>query len=485
MTKILTILCLLFSSTLDQWTEPSIISETDIRCDASNMVAQGENIFVVYYNPGPSSSSPRFVKSSDNGQNWSEPYILSDTTVLGGYFPRLLIIGDTLHVVFNGFVGSFDNRVFYRKSTNWGRTWNTPRPISESCNFLHDASIASVGGRLLCLFNANLVYPESASVMRLSSTNGGRNWDTANLILNNMNATYKMTLLQSRGRLHLIFGYYGTEAYEIAYIRSDDNGITWSPPAYLSPVDNYASQWPRAAIDSTGLLAVSWFDYKYGGGGGGFFGDILMNISADNGDTWGGERRITYLQDALTSGVIVDSPNVYIAYEDIRESPENWGGEIYFRWSSDSGENWSDEERLTNDNGLLSYDPELAISVVNDQKVIHLTYSEQLADTSLNVAILYTQKTVSTDVVEREYQILPNKIQLSAYPNPFNSATTITITGTEQAEIGIYDITGRLITTLHAIGGQTLWDAGGYSSGLYFARVAGEKAGTIKLILLK
>ena len=80
---------------------------------------------------------------------------------------------------------------------------------------------------------------------------------------------------------------------------------------------------------------------------------------------------------------------------------------------------------------------------------------------------------------------LPSNISLTAYPNPFNSATTITLTGAEQAEIGIYDITGRLITTLHTVGGQALWDASAYSSGLYFARVAGEKASTIKLVLVK
>jgi hypothetical protein len=79
----------------------------------------------------------------------------------------------------------------------------------------------------------------------------------------------------------------------------------------------------------------------------------------------------------------------------------------------------------------------------------------------------------------------PVLFSLSAYPNPFNSATTITLTGAEQAEIGIYDITGRLITTLHAVGGQALWDASAYSSGLYFARAAAEKASTIKLVLVK
>jgi hypothetical protein len=89
------------------------------------------------------------------------------------------------------------------------------------------------------------------------------------------------------------------------------------------------------------------------------------------------------------------------------------------------------------------------------------------------------------NISDGNYFELPSEISLSAYPNPFNSATTITLLGFENAEIEIYDITGRLITTLHTFGGQALWDASAYSSGLYFARLAGEKAATIKLILLK
>jgi hypothetical protein len=92
----------------------------------------------------------------------------------------------------------------------------------------------------------------------------------------------------------------------------------------------------------------------------------------------------------------------------------------------------------------------------------------------------------TSEDIEVDSPLLPVAEKLlSAYPNPFNSATTITLTGAEQSEIGIYDITGRLITTLYTVGGQAVWDASVYSSGLYFARAAGEKANTIKLVLVK
>jgi hypothetical protein len=98
--------------------------------------------------------------------------------------------------------------------------------------------------------------------------------------------------------------------------------------------------------------------------------------------------------------------------------------------------------------------------------------------------IYYKRYDPEPDAIDNDIS-LPNSLTISAYPNPFNSATTITLTGAEQAEISIYDITGRLITTLHTVSGQALWNASAYSSGIYFARLAGEKENTIKLVLVK
>jgi hypothetical protein len=75
---------------------------------------------------------------------------------------------------------------------------------------------------------------------------------------------------------------------------------------------------------------------------------------------------------------------------------------------------------------------------------------------------------------------------LSAYPNPFNSATTLTISNADKAEISLFDITGRLITSLHAENGRAIWNASAFPSGLYIARVEGkDKIQSMKLILLK
>ena len=79
------------------------------------------------------------------------------------------------------------------------------------------------------------------------------------------------------------------------------------------------------------------------------------------------------------------------------------------------------------------------------------------------------------------------------YPNPFNPITAIDygLTQNSDVQISIYDINGRLITTLiheFQIAGyhSITWDASSYSSGIYFLNMsADEIAETKKMILIK
>ena len=79
------------------------------------------------------------------------------------------------------------------------------------------------------------------------------------------------------------------------------------------------------------------------------------------------------------------------------------------------------------------------------------------------------------------------------YPNPFNPSTTISfsIPQSEMVSINIYDITGKLITTLINdnlnIGYHSIdWDGTNHSSGMYLVRMeSGEYVETQKLLLVK
>ena len=192
------------------------------------------------------------------------------------------------------------------------------------------------------------------------------------------------------------------------------------------------------------------------------------------------EVQVTAHHRAMSSFAVFQRDSVIMAYDDWRYG--DWR-EISLIRSIDSGESWAGDERVSFFNPLDSYDPSMAVT----DSHIFLSYAVQDRNgANDSEGVYFTKYTVlNPDGINEEIMPRKEEMGIAAYPNPFNSATTITLTEAEQAVIGIYDITGRLITTLHTVGGQALWDATAFSSGLYFARLAGEQASTIKLILLK
>jgi hypothetical protein len=101
--------------------------------------------------------------------------------------------------------------------------------------------------------------------------------------------------------------------------------------------------------------------------------------------------------------------------------------------------------------------------------------------------------TVYTLDVENRTSGIPTSFSLSAYPNPFNPRTTITLAVpiTTHIKLSIYDVTGRCVSVLtdksYPPGLFKLpFDAGSLPSGLYFAHIASAMfRSTQKLMLIK
>ena len=94
--------------------------------------------------------------------------------------------------------------------------------------------------------------------------------------------------------------------------------------------------------------------------------------------------------------------------------------------------------------------------------------------------------------IDEDLPLPPSNFSLSAYPNPFNNQTNISIDGNLESvsEIAIYDITGRRIKT-YAPTPQITWDGtdsrgAPVSSGIYFVKVgAGDIEKSLRITLLK
>jgi hypothetical protein len=95
--------------------------------------------------------------------------------------------------------------------------------------------------------------------------------------------------------------------------------------------------------------------------------------------------------------------------------------------------------------------------------------------------------------IENEDPLPERHTAVSAYPNPFNSSTTISYSLTEQSDVSIvvYNILGEEVCTLEqgvkSTGEHSLvFNSSGLTSGLYFAKLETNKESKgVKLLLLK
>jgi hypothetical protein len=421
-----------------------------------------------------------FIKSTDMGVSWNAERTVSDTVNTGNIlFSQILRYNQKIIVLWRcHFLQNDSHNIGCRLSTNGGRTW---RPISYALNpgltgpffFAASASDSIINIAYCKDIDGILTY------YSIKSINFGQTWTSPVQVLETLYSDVP-DMVSIDSTIHLVWaGFFNQqESGDVYYNRSMDNGNTWYPRIPISRPDIYPSEIASICANEDGKLTICWMDFKdspYWS-----TGDIFIRQSADTGSTWLPERQATFTHYAWGSDVASNRDTIHVVWADEGAGIANES--IYYTKSTDNGLNWSELYWIdgTLDN---SADPNLTIS--NDRVYCIWVDGRYDPDTNLMGGVYLSSWTTDPDAVERDANPLPTTIQLRAYPNPFNSATTITLTGAEQAEIGIYDITGRLVTTLHTVSGQALWDASAYSSGLYFARLAGEKAGTIKLVLVK
>jgi hypothetical protein len=422
-----------------------------------------------------------YAQSNDAGFSWHSTLFTDDSTSSPG-LPQLCASDSNIYVAFSGYRPY--QGVYVKLSHNHGQTWQvkrlyyTARNLGEAPVIVSDARWVYV----VAIIEVDYVPPQDWDLWLFRSSNWGNTWpDTFFVSDTTCGGIGPDISINNAGRdsgpdLHLArqVGLMGNNTQEIVYERSADGGETWYGPIIISDDDTVHSQWPQITAWGDSNIIVTWMDYKYSPYQ--FTGDAFITKSTDNGNTWSQPVCMTDSHLISSSDIYGVGDTVILTYDDTRLG----FAVVYANVSYDGGSTWEGEQRVS-DSDYYSGTP----SVVISNQTVNITWSDSRISPEYRYFEIYYDRGVINTGVDTEPNFIPNDFSFSAYPNPFNSVTTITLIGVEQAEIGIYDITGRLITTLHTIGGQALWNASAYSSGLYFARAAGEKGNTIKLVLMK
>jgi hypothetical protein len=229
--------------------------------------------------------------SKDGGRTWSSPQLVS-TDETGGYDKEWItadpVHAGTAYAVWDNAhfedTGHFTGPALFSKTTDFGQTWSAP------------IAIAATGADEQSIGNQILVDPRS-------------------------------------GRLYDTYGFYFCACAsipEVAYVTSDDGGVTWSSqhvvnamlpvgvaqPGTLAPVRS--SGFPVAAISPTGAVFLAWEDSRFSGGS---YDEIAVASTRDGGRTWSAAHRANRPtgRPAFTPSIAVGSKGtVAVSYYDLR-----------------------------------------------------------------------------------------------------------------------------------------------------------------------
>jgi hypothetical protein len=467
-----------------------------------------------------------FLRSSDHGRTWSAPVLPADTFYNGSLQPDVACTSDgKVHVVWLGqYEGQPESQIFHQSSSDGGRHWsNRHRVFNNRENYAEFPALAACGDTLFVAFR-NIEH-----LLFFRSFDAGRTWRDSTAVDSADGLLSHPEFLHQEGRLHLIYELnLDRVGVKICHRYSDDFGLTWSPRVYLPSIEPgppyFYSHLPAASVDGAGHIAAVWADYQYGNDCDGT-GEILGRVSTDNGDTWGPEARLTFTQTAEMPTCVVADGAVYAAWPDAR--PLGCGYRtICLSASRDWGFGWSPPEVITDTSLGREMVPFLFSTRRRGVTFIHCLYSnETLSGThyirdkgfysdrmpvpddqpvclriGANPPGSYGSTAFKAETATGGGKIawgpaepdavddseIPDYFEgLRAYPNPFNSTTTLTIEGGEDAQIEIYDLAGRRVAALRTENGRAVWVQRGLGSGVYFARVGGGATIAIKLVYLK
>lgn len=223
--------------------------------------------------------------------------------------------------------------------------WTKNRLSFTSVNS-YEPSVAALGSYVYAAWYSD--GPGNFEIFFRRSLDNGLTWQSTQRLTNALGNSFCPRVAASGTNVYVVWEDSGPGNYEIYFLRSPDNGVTWQSAKRLTNLSG-TSVSPAVAVNGANVYVV-WKDDTPGNY------EIYFRKSTDYGATWQAKQRLTnYAGNSFDPRVAVSGANVYVVWED--ETSSNF--EIYFRQSTDDGATWQATKRLTNNAGS-SRDVEIA-----------------------------------------------------------------------------------------------------------------------------
>lgn len=205
------------------------------------------------------------------------------------------------------------------------------------------------------------------------TVDGGQTWSPPKVIVNTPSRQQtignQIVVNARTGTLYNFFNLitppFNVTAYKVAYVKSTDDGATWTKPKIIADLRTVTVTDPETgepvrtgdiipepAIDpATGQLYVVWQDSRFNGGK---YDEIALSTSTDGGNTWSAPVRVNTPtgRPAFNPAIRVNSAGVVgVSYYDFRNlaagNTTTLPTDLWFTSSSNGGASFGNEKHLS------------------------------------------------------------------------------------------------------------------------------------------
>jgi hypothetical protein len=410
--------------------------------------------------------------------NWdSDPGLTVDTA--GNFYAVILSYNSTYE----------PNGLFVYKSTDGGVTWTGPVTVINNVpNVFEDKELIacdrSGGPYTDNLYVAWTRFGATTEIMMCRSTDGGNSFVGPVTISDASGVQWPVPCIGPNSEVYVAWVEYTPD--RIRLDRSYDGGQTFGSDITVQNVNNASRyvygdilvfSFPAIDIDITGgpyngHIYVAYMDDSPGLTD----TDIYFTRSTDGGTTWSQKVRIN--DDSINNGCDQFHPWLTVApdgsitvFLDRRNDPTNLLMDLYMTTTTDGGNTWSQNERistvscdptagsvlrghtghpgiLANRAGLIGEYIGVTSSSIND---IHQIWTDtRLGDQDVFVGVADTSGTR----IDETPPVVVYSPTLSVSPNPVHNQLIISIdltghiTEPSRGTLTLHDVTGRLVKTL-------------------------------------